>query len=88
MVKNFLLEFNQKVSSKIKERDLKGFFNVMDALDLAIEEVELERIQNLKKKYEKIYTENSSIRLRSNGFTDRLSLCKCGMRGPFIRYCT
>ena len=43
MVKNFLLEFNQKVSSKIKERDLKGFFNVMDALDLAIEEVELEK---------------------------------------------
>jgi hypothetical protein len=43
MVKNFLLEFNQKVSSKIKERDLKGFFNVMEALDLAIEEVELEK---------------------------------------------
>jgi DNA-binding MarR family transcriptional regulator len=43
MVKNFLLEFNQKVSSKIKERDLKGFFNVMDALDMAIEEVELEK---------------------------------------------
>ena len=43
MVKNFLLEFNQKVSSKIKDRDLKGFFNVMDALDLAIEEVELEK---------------------------------------------
>ena len=32
-----------KVSSKIKDRDLKGFFNVMDALDLAIEEVELEK---------------------------------------------
>ena len=43
MVKNFLLEFNQKVSSKIKERDLKGFYNVMDALDLAIEEVEIEK---------------------------------------------
>jgi len=43
MVKNFLLDFNQKVSSKLNDRDLKGFFNVMNALDLAIEEVELEK---------------------------------------------
>ncbi len=43
MVKNFLLDFNQKVSSKINDRDLKGFFSVMNALDLAIEEVELEK---------------------------------------------
>jgi DNA-binding MarR family transcriptional regulator len=43
MVKNFLLDFNQKISSKLNDRDLKGFFNVMNALDLAIEEVELEK---------------------------------------------
>ena len=43
MVKNFLLDFNQKVSSKINDRDLKGFFSVMNALDLAIEELELEK---------------------------------------------
>lgn len=43
MVKNFLLDFNQKISSKLNNRDLKGFFNVMNALDLSIEEVELEK---------------------------------------------
>jgi DNA-binding MarR family transcriptional regulator len=43
MVKNFLLDFNQKISSKLNNRDLKGFSNVMNALDLAIEEVELEK---------------------------------------------
>ena len=30
MVKNFLLDFNQKVSSKINDRDLKGYFSVMN----------------------------------------------------------
>jgi len=48
MVKNFLLEFNEKISSKVKERDIKGFFNVMNALDLSIEEVDKKKIQNLK----------------------------------------
>ncbi|MDG2153118.1 MAG: MarR family transcriptional regulator [Crocinitomicaceae bacterium] len=43
MVKNFLLEFNEKISSKVKERDVKGFFNVMNALDLSIEEVDKEK---------------------------------------------
>ena len=43
MVKNFLLEFNEKISSKVKERDIKGFFNVMNALDLSIEEVDKEK---------------------------------------------
>ncbi|MDA8910666.1 MarR family transcriptional regulator, partial [Crocinitomicaceae bacterium] len=43
MVKNFLLEFNEKISSKVKERDVKGFFSVMNALDLSIEEVDKEK---------------------------------------------
>ncbi len=40
LVRNFLLEFNQKIASKFKEKDLKGFMNVMNAVDLAIEDVE------------------------------------------------
>ena len=40
LVRNFLLEFNQKIASKFKEKDLKGFMNVMNAIDLAIEDVE------------------------------------------------
>lgn len=43
MVKDFLLEFNEKISSKLKDSDLRGFFNVMNAVDLAIEEVEIEK---------------------------------------------
>ena len=42
-LKTFLLEFNEKISSKVKERDIKGFFNVMNALDLSIEEVDKEK---------------------------------------------
>ena len=40
LVRNFLLEFNQKIASKFKEKDLEGFMNVMNAIDLAIEDVE------------------------------------------------
>ena len=40
LVRNFLLEFNQKIASKFKEKDLQGFMNVMNAVDLAIEDVE------------------------------------------------
>ena len=40
LVRNFLLEFNQKIASKFKEKHLKGFMNVMNAVDLAIEDVE------------------------------------------------
>lgn len=42
LVKNFLLEFNDKIASKFKDRDLQGFMNVMNAVDQAIEEVEEE----------------------------------------------
>jgi DNA-binding MarR family transcriptional regulator len=42
LVKNFLLEFNDKIASKFKDRDLQGFMNVMNAIDQAIEEVEEE----------------------------------------------
>ena len=40
MVRNFLLEFNEKIASKFNDRDLKGFMNVMSAVDMAIEDVE------------------------------------------------
>lgn len=40
LVRNFLLEFNEKIASKFNDRDLKGFMNVMSAVDMAIEDVE------------------------------------------------
>jgi DNA-binding MarR family transcriptional regulator len=40
LVRNFLLEFNQRIASKFNDKDLKGFMNVMNAVDMAIEDVE------------------------------------------------
>jgi DNA-binding MarR family transcriptional regulator len=40
LVRNFLLEFNERIASKFNDKDLKGFMNVMNAVDMAIEDVE------------------------------------------------
>tara|TARA_B100001059_G_C17779923_1_gene553555 strand:+ start:113 stop:496 length:384 start_codon:yes stop_codon:yes gene_type:complete len=40
LVRNFLLEFNERIASKFNDKDLKGFMNVMNAVDKAIEDVE------------------------------------------------
>ena len=47
LVKNFLLDFNKKIASKFKDRDLQGFMNVMNAVDLAIEDVETKKNNEL-----------------------------------------
>lgn len=47
LVKNFLLDFNKKIASKFKDRDLQGFMNVMSAVDLAIEDVEIKKNNEL-----------------------------------------
>ena len=47
LVKNFILDFNQKIESKFKDRDLQGFMNVMNAVDLAIEDVETKKNNEL-----------------------------------------
>jgi len=47
LVKNFILDFNQKIASKFKDRDLQGFMNVMNAVDLAIEDVETKKNNEL-----------------------------------------
>lgn len=39
MVKKFILEFNKKITSKLKKKDLEGFFKVMNALDESVDEV-------------------------------------------------
>jgi DNA-binding MarR family transcriptional regulator len=43
LVRDFLLDFNKKIASKFKDRDLQGFMKVMNAVDLAIEEVEINK---------------------------------------------
>tara|TARA_B110000027_G_C15878097_1_gene194154 strand:+ start:50 stop:502 length:453 start_codon:yes stop_codon:yes gene_type:complete len=47
LVKNFLLDFNKKIASKFKDRDLQGFMNVMSAVNLAIEDVEIKKNNEL-----------------------------------------
>jgi DNA-binding MarR family transcriptional regulator len=39
MVKQFILEFNQKLTSKLEKKDLEGFFTVMNALDESVDEI-------------------------------------------------
>lgn len=39
MVKQFILEFNEKLTSKLKKKDLEGFFIVMNALDESVDEI-------------------------------------------------
>lgn len=39
MVKQFILEFNKKLTSKLKKKDLDGFFTVMNALDESVDEI-------------------------------------------------
>jgi len=39
MVKQFILEFNEKLTSKLKKKDLDGFFTVMSALDESVDEI-------------------------------------------------
>ena len=39
MVKQFILEFNEKLTSKLKKKDLDGFFKVMNALDESVDEI-------------------------------------------------
>jgi DNA-binding MarR family transcriptional regulator len=39
MVKQFILEFNEKLTTKLKKRDLEGFFTVMNALDESVDEI-------------------------------------------------
>lgn len=39
MVKKFILEFNEKLTTKLKKKDLEGFFTVMNALDESIDEI-------------------------------------------------
>ena len=39
MVKKFILEFNEKLTSKLKKKDLDGFFTVMNALDESVDEI-------------------------------------------------
>ena len=39
MVKQFILEFNKKLTSKLKKKDLEGFFTVMNALDESVDEI-------------------------------------------------
>jgi len=39
MVKQFILEFNEKLNTKLKKKDLEGFFTVMNALDELVDEI-------------------------------------------------
>jgi DNA-binding MarR family transcriptional regulator len=39
MVKQFILEFNKKLTTKLKKKDLEGFFTVMNALDESVDEI-------------------------------------------------
>jgi DNA-binding MarR family transcriptional regulator len=39
MVKQFILEFNEKLTTKLKKKDLEGFFTVMNALDESVDEI-------------------------------------------------
>jgi DNA-binding MarR family transcriptional regulator len=39
MVKQFILDFNEKLTSKLKKKDLDGFFTVMNALDESVDEI-------------------------------------------------
>ena len=39
LVKDFLLEFNEKLNQRIPTKDLDGFFNTMNILDQVIDEV-------------------------------------------------
>jgi len=39
MVKQFILEFNEKLNTKLKKKDLEGFFTVMNALDESVDEI-------------------------------------------------
>ncbi len=42
LIRSFLLSFNEVLTSKVSKTDLKGFYNVMDALDNVLEEIENE----------------------------------------------
>jgi DNA-binding MarR family transcriptional regulator len=49
MVKQFILEFNEKLTTKLKKKDLEGFFTVMNALDESVDEiVESKKVINEK----------------------------------------
>jgi DNA-binding MarR family transcriptional regulator len=39
LVKDFLLEFNEKLNQRIPQKDLDGFFSTMNILDQVIDEV-------------------------------------------------
>jgi DNA-binding MarR family transcriptional regulator len=39
LVRDFLLEFNEKLNQRIPQKDLDGFFNTMNILDQVIDEV-------------------------------------------------
>jgi DNA-binding MarR family transcriptional regulator len=39
LVRDFLLEFNEKLHQRIPQKDLEGFFNTMNILDQVIDEV-------------------------------------------------
>jgi len=49
MVKQFIIEFNEKLTTKLKKKDLDGFFTVMNALDALVDEtVESKKVLNEK----------------------------------------
>jgi DNA-binding MarR family transcriptional regulator len=42
LIRSFLLSFNEELTSKVSKTDLKGFYNVMEALDNVLEKIENE----------------------------------------------
>jgi DNA-binding MarR family transcriptional regulator len=42
LIRSFLLSFNEELTSKVSKTDLKGFYNVMEALDNVLENIENE----------------------------------------------
>lgn len=39
LVKKFILDFNERINSKIKKRDLEGFYKVMNAVDGLVDDI-------------------------------------------------
>ncbi len=50
MVKQFILDFNNKLTSRLKKKELEGFFAVMNALDESVDEI----VSNYKNNNEKL----------------------------------
>ena len=50
MVKQFILDFNKKLTSRLKKKELEGFFAVMNALDESVDEI----VSNYKNNNEKL----------------------------------